>query len=131
VLSLFSRRRNWDSPTPSAAGECAPPPFGPGVGAHTRLRERSWGSPNSDDGTHTVVLYVNKYFVCLIKELRKQKFRNASFENLFMTQRIYLSLFKWQRNCQEDVGLCFMTMTSANGCITKRCLHLSVQRNVK
>jgi hypothetical protein len=28
----FSSRWNWDSPTPLAAGECAPPPFGPGGG---------------------------------------------------------------------------------------------------
>ncbi len=26
VLSFFSSRRNWDSPNPSPAGECAPPP---------------------------------------------------------------------------------------------------------
>jgi hypothetical protein len=32
-------------------------------GGHTRLRERGWGSPNSDEGTHFVVLYVYKYFV--------------------------------------------------------------------
>ncbi len=25
MLSLFSSRRNWDSPTPSPAGECVPP----------------------------------------------------------------------------------------------------------
>ncbi len=54
VLSFFSsRRRNWNSPTPLAAGECAPPPppFGPGGGgrAHS-LAERGWGSPNSDEG---------------------------------------------------------------------------------
>ncbi len=30
----FSSRWNWDSPTPLAAGECAPPPFGPGGRAH-------------------------------------------------------------------------------------------------
>ncbi len=34
VLSFFSSRRNWDCPTPSSAGECAPPP-GSGVGGHT------------------------------------------------------------------------------------------------
>jgi hypothetical protein len=28
VLIFFSSRRNWYYPTPSAAGECAPPPFG-------------------------------------------------------------------------------------------------------
>ncbi len=53
MISFFSSRRYWDSPTPLAAGECAPPPFGPGggEGGHTRLRERGWGSPNSDEGT--------------------------------------------------------------------------------
>ncbi len=30
VLSFFSNRRNWDSPTPSPAGVCAPYPFGSG-----------------------------------------------------------------------------------------------------
>jgi hypothetical protein len=29
VLSLFSSGRNWDSPSPSLAGECAPPPSPP------------------------------------------------------------------------------------------------------
>jgi hypothetical protein len=32
VLSFFSSRRNWDSPTPSAAGECAPPLWSGGRG---------------------------------------------------------------------------------------------------
>jgi hypothetical protein len=75
VLSFFSSRRNWDSPTPLAAGECAPPPFGPGGRAHskilelwmtlghTRLRERGWVSPNTDEATYTMVLYIFKYFV--------------------------------------------------------------------
>ena len=29
---------------------------------HTRLRVRGWGSPNSDEGTCTVVLYMYLYF---------------------------------------------------------------------
>jgi hypothetical protein len=60
----YSSRWNWDSPspTPFAAGECAPPPFGTG-GGHTRLRLKGWGSPNSNEGTYTVVLYICKYFV--------------------------------------------------------------------
>jgi hypothetical protein len=37
----------WDSPTPSPASECAPPPEPKGGGVHTRLRVRGWGSPNS------------------------------------------------------------------------------------
>ena len=49
-------------PTPLAGGECAPPPCGPG-GGHTCLRLKGWGSPNSNEGTYTVVLYIYKYFV--------------------------------------------------------------------
>ncbi len=41
-------RRNWDSPTPSPASECAPSPRTKGWG-HTRLRARGWGSSISDD----------------------------------------------------------------------------------
>jgi hypothetical protein len=61
VLSFFSSRRNWDSPNPSPAGECAPPPFGSGGRGtwHTRWRERGWESPNSDEGTYTVVYSAN------------------------------------------------------------------------
>jgi hypothetical protein len=29
------------------------------------LRERGWGSTNSDEGTYTVVLYIYKYFVAM------------------------------------------------------------------
>ncbi len=43
----MSPPRNWDSPNPSLASECAPPPRT--GGGHTRLRVRGWGSPNSDD----------------------------------------------------------------------------------
>jgi hypothetical protein len=35
---------------------CPPPPFGSGEG-HTRWRERGWESPNSNEGTCTVVWY--------------------------------------------------------------------------
>ncbi len=48
VLSLFSSRRNWGSPIPSP--ECVPPLWFRG-GGPTRLRERGWGSPSSDEGT--------------------------------------------------------------------------------
>ncbi len=43
----MSPRRNWDSPNPSPASECAPPPGLKGGGGHTRLRLRGQGSPNS------------------------------------------------------------------------------------
>jgi hypothetical protein len=59
----FFSRWNWDSPTPLAAGKCAPPPTLWYGGEHTRWRLKGWGSPNSNEGTHTVVLYIYKYFV--------------------------------------------------------------------
>ncbi len=40
-----------------------PPPFDSGGEGHTRWRERGWRSPNSDEGTYTVVLYIFVYFV--------------------------------------------------------------------
>ncbi len=57
------------SPTPLAAGECAPHPLVRG-GGHTRLRLKGWGSPNSNEGTYTVVLYIYKYFVMTPKGVR-------------------------------------------------------------
>jgi hypothetical protein len=51
----MSPRRIWDSPNPSLASECAPPPE-PGGGGHTRLRVRGWGSPNSDNWRKSLVL---------------------------------------------------------------------------
>ncbi len=68
VLSIFSSRRNWDSPNPSPAGECAPLLWFRGEG-HTRWRERGWDSPNSDEGTYTAVLFIYTYFVIRIKNL--------------------------------------------------------------
>ncbi len=59
-LSFFSSRRNWDSPILPLAGECAPHLLVQARGGrHTRLRERGWASPNSDEGTYTVILYVS------------------------------------------------------------------------
>ncbi len=39
-----------------------PPPRFWGEG-HTRWRERGWESPNSDERTYTVVLFIYTYFV--------------------------------------------------------------------
>jgi hypothetical protein len=44
VLSFFSRRRNWDSPNPSPAGVCAPPPPLWFRGRGTPAGERGWDS---------------------------------------------------------------------------------------
>jgi hypothetical protein len=64
VLSFFSSRRNWDSPNPSPARECVPPPpLWFWEEGHTRWRERGWESPSSNEGTYTVVLFIYVYFV--------------------------------------------------------------------
>jgi hypothetical protein len=65
VLSFFSSRQKWDSPTPHPQESVPPPLWLGGGGLHTRWRERGWGSPNSDEGTYTVVLCIYKYFVGL------------------------------------------------------------------
>jgi hypothetical protein len=67
VLSFFSSRRNWDSPNPSPAGECAPTPFGSGRGGGrgTLAGERGWESPDFDEGTYTLWYSVN---ICALSE---------------------------------------------------------------
>ncbi len=63
VLSFFSSRRNWDSPTPQPQASVPTHPLVlGGVGAHS-LAGKGWGSPNSDKGTFTVVLFIYTYFV--------------------------------------------------------------------
>jgi hypothetical protein len=62
VLGVFSGHPNWDPPTSSPSSL-----FGSG-GGHTRLRERGWGGPSSDEGAVTVVLYLHMYFVGWIVE---------------------------------------------------------------
>ncbi len=42
-------------------------------GGHTRLRLKGLGSPNSNEGTFTVVLYIYKYFVPRTVALARQK----------------------------------------------------------
>jgi hypothetical protein len=65
---LFDRRRNWESvttPPPPQVSVHPPPLVQEGGGVHTRLRERGWGSPNSDEGTYSTLWYsvLHKYFV--------------------------------------------------------------------
>ncbi len=53
----MSPRQNWDSPNPSLACECAPPPR-TGGGGHICLRVRGWGSSNSDDLRKSLALCI-------------------------------------------------------------------------
>jgi hypothetical protein len=63
-LSFFSSRRNWDSPNPSPAGECAPPLFG-SRGRCTLAGERGEEVGKSQfQGTCTVVLFIYMCTLC-------------------------------------------------------------------
>jgi hypothetical protein len=52
----LSPRRNWDSPTPSLASECAPPLGSKGGGARSPAGGGGGGSPNSDDWRKSLAL---------------------------------------------------------------------------
>jgi len=70
VLSFFSSRRNWDFPNPAPTGECEPPWFW--GEEHTRWRQRGWESPNFEEGTYTVVLFIYMSFmVCRMEVSRR------------------------------------------------------------
>jgi hypothetical protein len=60
VLGFFSRLLNWDPPPAHAGRRVCIPPLVPGEGGvrYTRLRERGWGGPNSDEGKDNAVLWV-------------------------------------------------------------------------
>ncbi len=63
VLSFISSRRNWDSPNPSAAGECAPPPPPVlGGGIHSLAREGLGESQCRRGDIHCGTLYI--YVLC-------------------------------------------------------------------
>ncbi len=64
VLSFFSSRRNWDSPNPSPAGECALPPGSGGGG--TLAGERGVGRVPIPTRRHTLwySLYRRTLWVC-------------------------------------------------------------------
>jgi hypothetical protein len=54
----FPSRWNWDSPTPLAAGECAPPPFGPGGRALTLAAKGVGESQFQRGDIHCGALYI-------------------------------------------------------------------------
>ncbi len=65
---LFLQSSHLELPHPlSRRRVCPPPPpFLVRVGGHTCLRERGWGSPNSDEGTYTVVLCILKVLCAMM-----------------------------------------------------------------
>ncbi len=54
----FSSHWNWDSPTPLAEGECAPPPFGPGGRAHSLAAKGVGESQFQRGDIHCGALYI-------------------------------------------------------------------------
>ncbi len=58
VLSFFSSRRNWDSPTPLAAGECANPTLWSGGRAHSLAGEGLGKSQFRRGDIHCGALYI-------------------------------------------------------------------------
>jgi hypothetical protein len=62
VLSFLSSPRSCDSPNPSPAGECAPPPLG--GGANSLARERLGESQFRRGDIHWGTLYI--YVLCVL-----------------------------------------------------------------
>ena len=93
----MSPRRNWDSPNPSPASECALPP-GPTGGEHTRLRLRGWGRPNCDDWRKSLAL-------CLLCEvsLLCSNIKTMAFKHFFNQLSTY---------CAEGKVLSLQTLKS-------------------
>jgi hypothetical protein len=64
VLGLFYSRRNWDSPTPSPAGECVSPP----LGAHSLVGEGGRGGGGvlilTRAHTYTSIIFLSRV-LCL------------------------------------------------------------------
>ncbi len=86
----FSSRWNWDSPTP------LPPTLWYRGGGHTRLRLKGWGSPNSNEGTFTVVLYIYKYFVGRSNLIFLKKIEN--YPAALNSEKFYTSISRFLQN---------------------------------
>jgi hypothetical protein len=71
----MSPRRNWNSPTPSLASDCAPPPgIKGGARGHTREGVRGWVSPNTNDWRKSLSLCL----LCDHDEIQEMHFQNYS-----------------------------------------------------
>ncbi len=91
VLSFFSSRRNWDSPTPSPAGECAPPP-GSGGKAHSLTRE-GVGSPSSDERTGTRIYVLHS---SIPHPLTQWNLRSGRWFQCWIKKSPFHFIFNWK-----------------------------------
>jgi hypothetical protein len=78
-------RRNWDSPNPSPASECAPPhPWTKGWGAHSPAGG-GWGSSNSEDWEKKLstlpTLCITDLWMCVCRaDLGPRKVSNCKYD---------------------------------------------------
>ncbi len=102
VPQCMSPRRNCNSPKPSLASECAPFPRTGGWG-HTRLRVRSWKSPNSDDLRKNLALcLLCDLYICTIAAQRgrggeRERWEGAGLDGtkgLRINQQLMKRLFR-------------------------------------
>jgi len=104
VPQCMSPRRNWVSPTSSLASECAPTPGTKGGGG-TRLRERRWGRPNSDDWRKGLALCLLCGFGNDLYRALKQNilFKMWTFRNVLATGFLLLGIFICPEQASEYV----------------------------
>jgi hypothetical protein len=67
-------------PPPPCPQACVPPPPLVRGGGHTRWRGKGWESPNSDEGTHSVVFYI--YVLCAVRLLKEVLVKSCTLRRL-------------------------------------------------
>jgi hypothetical protein len=106
VLSFFSSRRNWDSPTPhpQASVPCVPPlapPLVPGGGAHSLARERVGESMFRLGDINCGTLYtVSMYFVSYILQLTIGVYPDSAFPSHAYPDPVFSPVLtrSWQKS---------------------------------
>ncbi len=81
----FSSRWNWDSPTPLAAGECAPPPFCPGGRSHSLAAKGVGESQFQRGDIHYGTLYIQ--VLCGRDPVQQNQKPSTSLLFLFFSKR--------------------------------------------
>jgi hypothetical protein len=128
MLCFFSSRRYWNSPNPSPAGECAPPPpLVPGGGAHSLAREGLGESQFRRGEIHHGTLCLSyKYFVRLtvvrmsVSQIKETQ-TNTICRHCILGQKdpqtfsVQMGFCRSTRLC--DVRICFLCfLTSKTEC---------------
>ncbi len=93
VPQCMSPPRNWDSPAPFLASECAPPPWTKGWG-HTSLRVGGWGVPIPTTGEKALCLLFGWHHLC-----------NCWLGMKLVTNRRLWNIKMWTENRKADFFL--------------------------